>query len=225
MYVPQRPLPAEAMQPLPVAAPQAFTRVVARSRELRQAPRPISDGSDAGRLSHVRAVGGSGDERSLLASALSISASVTPSPPLTAGSGFSAATAAAGAPFGRMEKSHTALAALGSNPSTCASSSRRALVAHPGPGGNPQIVRGGERGVELPVLADDACRAPLPRCRQVAVGPVRAAIPHALPDDFDVRAWSRQEPWDYLVHEPPAARQVARDMLAGLGARLGQEAP
>jgi len=126
----------------------------------------------------------------------------------------------------------------------------------------------------------------LERVQSLAVAPAEKKKPdYCIPDDFDVRTWSRQEPWDYLVHEPrearvgfrgslakiapqllpqaeltrepdnarvarlvvrnlrglvrqalawgpeaevldpPDARQMAREMLAGLAARLAQEAP
>jgi predicted DNA-binding transcriptional regulator YafY len=126
----------------------------------------------------------------------------------------------------------------------------------------------------------------LERVQSLALAPANKKKPdYHIRDDFDVRTWSRQEPWDYLVHEPrevrvcfrgslakiapqllpqaelsrepdnarvarlvvrnlrglvrqalawgpeaevlepPDARQMAREMLAGLGARLRQEAP
>jgi proteasome accessory factor B len=43
---------------------------------------------------------------------------------------------------------------------------------------------------------------------------------YEIPDDFDIRAWSRQEPWDYLVHEPVAAAVRFRGSLARVAARL-----
>jgi proteasome accessory factor B len=43
---------------------------------------------------------------------------------------------------------------------------------------------------------------------------------YEIPADFDVRAWSRQEPWDYLVHEPREAAVRFRGSLAKVAARL-----
>jgi proteasome accessory factor B len=43
---------------------------------------------------------------------------------------------------------------------------------------------------------------------------------YEIPDDFDIRAWSRQEPWDYLVHEPVAAAVRFRGSLARVAPRL-----
>ena len=125
----------------------------------------------------------------------------------------------------------------------------------------------------------------LERVQSLALAPAEKKAGYRIPADFDIRTWSRQEPWDYLVHEPrevrvcfrgslakiapqllphaelsrepdnarvarlvvrnlrglvrqalawgpeaevlepPDARQIARDMLAGLGARIHQEAP
>lgn len=47
----------------------------------------------------------------------------------------------------------------------------------------------------------------LERVRSLSLAPPRGKGPdYRVPADFDLRDWSRQEPWDYLVHEP---RQVA----------------
>ncbi|WP_242333371.1 YafY family protein [Anaeromyxobacter sp. SG66] len=40
------------------------------------------------------------------------------------------------------------------------------------------------------------------------------------PDDFDVRRWSRQEPWDYLAHEPLEAAVRFTGSLAKIAPRL-----
>lgn len=52
---------------------------------------------------------------------------------------------------------------------------------------------------------------------------------YAIPSGFDIRAWSRQQPWDYLVHPPREAAVRFRGSLAPVaprllpGARLGTE--
>jgi proteasome accessory factor B len=47
----------------------------------------------------------------------------------------------------------------------------------------------------------------LERVRSLSLAPAGGKGPdYQVPADFDVRAWSRQEPWEYLVHEP---REVA----------------
>lgn len=43
---------------------------------------------------------------------------------------------------------------------------------------------------------------------------------YPLPAAFDIRAWSRQEPWDYLVHEPVEAAVRFRGSLARIAPRL-----
>jgi proteasome accessory factor B len=43
---------------------------------------------------------------------------------------------------------------------------------------------------------------------------------YQLPAGFDIRAWSRQEPWDYLVHEPREAAIRFRGSLAKVAPRL-----
>lgn len=61
----------------------------------------------------------------------------------------------------------------------------------------------------------------LERVRSLSLAPAAGKGPdYRVPPDFDVRAWSRQEPWEYLVHEP---RQVAvrfRDSLARIASQL-----
>ena len=47
----------------------------------------------------------------------------------------------------------------------------------------------------------------LARVWSLKLAPARAKGPdYEIPEGFDIRAWSRQEPWEYLVHEP---REVA----------------
>lgn len=41
-----------------------------------------------------------------------------------------------------------------------------------------------------------------------------------IPASFDVRAWSRQQPWDYLVHEPREASVRFRGSLAAVAPKL-----
>jgi len=43
---------------------------------------------------------------------------------------------------------------------------------------------------------------------------------YQIPAGFDVRAWSRQQPWDYLVHEPREAAVRFRGSLAKVAFRL-----
>lgn len=43
---------------------------------------------------------------------------------------------------------------------------------------------------------------------------------YRIPAGFDVRAWSRQEPWDYLVHGPREAAVRFRGSLAKVAPRL-----
>ncbi len=43
---------------------------------------------------------------------------------------------------------------------------------------------------------------------------------YRIPDDFDIRAWSRQEAWDYLVHEPREASVRFRGSLARIASQL-----
>jgi proteasome accessory factor B len=43
---------------------------------------------------------------------------------------------------------------------------------------------------------------------------------YAVPASFDIHAWSRQEPWDYLVHEPREAVVRFRGSLARVAGQL-----
>lgn len=43
---------------------------------------------------------------------------------------------------------------------------------------------------------------------------------YEVPADFDIRSWSRQQPWDYLVHEPLEASVRFRGSLAPVAPRL-----
>jgi proteasome accessory factor B len=59
----------------------------------------------------------------------------------------------------------------------------------------------------------------LRRVRSLRLAPAKSAYVRA-PSDFDVRRWSRQEPWDYLAHEPVEAVVRFRGSLAKLAPRL-----
>ena len=70
----------------------------------------------------------------------------------------------------------------------------------------------------------------LSRCRSLKMNGVHAEKPdYRIPDDFDIRRWSRQQLWDYQVHAPLAAEVRLRGSLARIGkellpgARLGTE--
>lgn len=43
---------------------------------------------------------------------------------------------------------------------------------------------------------------------------------YAIPPDFDIRRWSRQQIWEYLVHPPVAAKIAFRGVLARLAKQL-----
>jgi len=61
----------------------------------------------------------------------------------------------------------------------------------------------------------------LERVRELALAPARRKGPdYAVPAGFDLRAWSRQEPWDFLVHEPREARVRFRGSLARIAPSL-----
>lgn len=71
----------------------------------------------------------------------------------------------------------------------------------------------------------------LSRVRSLKVNTRRPADPdYRIPDDFDVRRWSRQQVWEYLVHPPVAATvrfhgslaPIARQLLPG--ARVATDA-
>lgn len=54
---------------------------------------------------------------------------------------------------------------------------------------------------------------------------------YVVPEDFDIRRWSRQQPWDYVVHEPkPAAvrfsgslAKISHQLLPGLRAAVDDQ--
>jgi predicted DNA-binding transcriptional regulator YafY len=61
----------------------------------------------------------------------------------------------------------------------------------------------------------------LERVQSLAIAPAQAKkADYAIPADFDIRSWSRQETWDYFVHEPRAALVRFRGSLAALAPKL-----
>jgi proteasome accessory factor B len=62
----------------------------------------------------------------------------------------------------------------------------------------------------------------LERVQELELAPVekKGKPDYRIPDDFDIRAWSRQEPWDYLVHEPREASIRFRGSLALIAPQL-----
>ena len=61
----------------------------------------------------------------------------------------------------------------------------------------------------------------LERVRSLALAPARDRGPdYRIPADFDIRAWSRQQPWEYLVHEPREAAVRFRGSLARIALQL-----
>lgn len=61
----------------------------------------------------------------------------------------------------------------------------------------------------------------LDRVRSMALAPARArGADYAVPADFDIRTWSRQETWEYFEHEPCEAVVRFRGSLAALASRL-----
>jgi proteasome accessory factor B len=61
----------------------------------------------------------------------------------------------------------------------------------------------------------------LSRVRGLKVNGVRKQDPdYAIPAGFDIRRWSRQQPWDYEVHPPCAATVRFRGSLARLARQL-----
>lgn len=65
----------------------------------------------------------------------------------------------------------------------------------------------------------------LSRCRALKMNGVRAQDPdYQIPDDFDVRRWSRQQLWDYQVHPPLEAALRLRGSLARIARVLLPEA-
>ncbi len=72
----------------------------------------------------------------------------------------------------------------------------------------------------------------LSRVRRLRVNGVRAQDPdYRIPTDFDVRRWSRQQPWDYDVHPPRpvtvrfrgSLARIARTLLPGATTALDAE--
>lgn len=61
----------------------------------------------------------------------------------------------------------------------------------------------------------------LRRVRALAPAKLKQQPPHfEVPADFDVRAWSRQETWDYLAHAPLEATVRFRGSLAKIAPKL-----
>jgi len=65
----------------------------------------------------------------------------------------------------------------------------------------------------------------LERVRSLKLAPARARGPDRdIPEGFDIRAWSRQEPWDYLVHQPREVAIRFRGSLARIARQLVPQA-
>jgi proteasome accessory factor B len=61
----------------------------------------------------------------------------------------------------------------------------------------------------------------LDRVRSLELDPVSGKRPdYEIPRGFDIHAWSRQEPWDYLVHAPREAAIRFRGSLARIAGQL-----
>jgi proteasome accessory factor B len=61
----------------------------------------------------------------------------------------------------------------------------------------------------------------LDRVQELALDPVDRKRPDfQIPRGFDIHAWSRQEPWDFLVHDPVEASVRFRGSLARIAAQL-----
>ena len=61
----------------------------------------------------------------------------------------------------------------------------------------------------------------LDRTRALALDPVDPKRPdYSIPASFDLHAWSRQEPWDYLVHPPREVVLRFRGSLARIATQL-----
>ncbi|HZY03353.1 MAG TPA: WYL domain-containing protein [Anaeromyxobacteraceae bacterium] len=60
----------------------------------------------------------------------------------------------------------------------------------------------------------------LERVRSLRPAPAGKGPDYRIPADFDIRAWSRQEPWEYLVHEPREAAIRFRGSLARIASQL-----
>jgi predicted DNA-binding transcriptional regulator YafY len=67
------------------------------------------------------------------------------------------------------------------------------------------------RSLKTVPLPEDEARA---RARRAKKGD------YDVPDDFDIRRWSRQQVWDYAVHPPVAALVRFRGSLAGIAKQL-----
>jgi proteasome accessory factor B len=61
----------------------------------------------------------------------------------------------------------------------------------------------------------------LERVQSLELAPVERKKPdYRIPADFDLQLWSRQEPWEYLVHEPREVRVRFRGSLAKIAPQL-----
>ncbi len=61
----------------------------------------------------------------------------------------------------------------------------------------------------------------LDRTRALAIDPLEPKRPdYAIPPSFELHAWSRQEPWDYLVHAPREVVLRFRGSLARIAGQL-----
>jgi predicted DNA-binding transcriptional regulator YafY len=61
----------------------------------------------------------------------------------------------------------------------------------------------------------------LRRVRALRLAPTKKKPPHyEVPESFDVRDWSRQEPWDYLAHPPCEATVRFTGSLAKIAPKL-----
>jgi len=61
----------------------------------------------------------------------------------------------------------------------------------------------------------------LDRVQDLALDPADRKRPdYAIPASFDIHAWSRQESWDYLVHEPREAAVRFRGSLARIASQI-----
>ena len=59
------------------------------------------------------------------------------------------------------------------------------------------------------------------RVRALKLAPTKKKLPHfEVPEGFDVREWSRQEPWDYLAHPPYEAKVRFTGSLAKIAPKL-----
>jgi predicted DNA-binding transcriptional regulator YafY len=61
----------------------------------------------------------------------------------------------------------------------------------------------------------------LERVQSLSLAPAQGKkVDYEIPGDFDIRAWSRQETWNYFVHEPLEAVVRFRGSLAALAPKL-----